>query len=231
MSRGQANVVGVALLIGITVVSLGALTASIGAIVESNAAAADADRVASDLDSALEPVAATGPNRGTVSFADGRLQPTERNVTVRVGDENRTVGTDALVFTADDSRAAFHTGGIVRGTGESSFFERPPPITVGDGIVVVGAARLGDPDGVGGTDVRVTLATNVSHERERLGNGPVEVAVETAAPVAWERMFRDQGATTERRSGEPSTVVATYDGNRTGYLVVHDLELEVQSRG
>ena len=48
--RGQSNVVGVALLLGVAVVSMGALTAAVGVVVESSAGQADAERVATDLD-------------------------------------------------------------------------------------------------------------------------------------------------------------------------------------
>ena len=46
--RGQSNVVGVALLLAIAVISMGALTAAVGVVVDSTAARADADRVAAE---------------------------------------------------------------------------------------------------------------------------------------------------------------------------------------
>jgi hypothetical protein len=39
------------------------------------------------------------------------------------------------------------------------------------------------------------------------------------------------GAAVARSPGDPPTVVATFDDDRTGYLVVHDLEAEVTGGG
>ena len=115
-ARAQANVVGVALLIGVTVVALGTLTASIGAVVEEDAARADARRVADGIDTALKPVERTGDHRGAVAFTDGRLYAVDRQV--RILNESgvvRTVDADALVFEAGDRRVTFLGGAVVRG--------------------------------------------------------------------------------------------------------------------
>ena len=93
-TRAQSNVVGVAILIGITMLSLGALTAAVGTVVESNAAAVDADRVAADLDAAVQPVETTGPHAGRVSFTDGELRTVDRTIRVHDGDD-REVGLPA----------------------------------------------------------------------------------------------------------------------------------------
>lgn len=234
MNRGQSNVVGVALLLGIAVVSMGTLTAAVGVVVESSAAEADAERVAADLDSALEPVAATGPQRGTVTFSEGSLSPVERVLEVRAdGRAVERVAVDALVFEAGDRRVAFHSGAVVRGTGDGAWMRTRPPITVDDDVVVVGAARLGDDvSTVGGSGgVTTTVSTDVSHHRRDLGRATFSVAVETAAPGAWERFLRAQGAEVSRESGDVPVVVGTFEGDRRGYLVVHDLEAEVGGRG
>ena len=234
MNRGQANVVGVALLLGVAVVSMGALTAAVGVVVDSSAAAADADRVASDLEVAFDPVAATGPRRGEVTFGEGRLSPADRSLAVRAdGRTVERVDVDALVFESGDRRVAYHAGAVVRGRTGSAWMETPPPVTVGEDVLVVGAPRLGDGvTGVGGTGgITATVATDVSHERRHLGEATFSLAVETAAPGAWERWFRERGATVRREGGAVPTVVATFEGDRTGYLVVHDLDAEVHAGG
>jgi len=97
---------------------------------------------------------------------------------------------------------------------------------------VVGVPRLrSSGQGLSGTGgVTATLESDVSHERTDLGRGEFGVAVETAAPAALERHFREANATVTRRDfdgdGVPS-VVARYPGSRRGYVVVHDLNLEV----
>lgn len=231
--RGQANVVGVAILVGVTVVALGTLTASIGAVVEEDAARADARRVADGLDTALEPIEATGPRRGTVAFTDGELTPVERQV--RVLNESGVVATvdaDALVFEAGTRRVTYLAGAVVRGRSPGATMRTEPPITASraGGALVVGVARLGDGlDPVGGGG-RVALRTNVTHERTALGDGTFRVAVETTTPRPWRTYFEEAGATVTTRNidgdGTPS-VVARYPGERTAWLVVHALRAEV----
>jgi hypothetical protein len=231
--RGQSAVVGVALLLGLTMLSLGILTASVGTIVQSNAATADAGRVAADFESTLEPVEATGPGRGTVSFTDGTLRRVDRSV--RVLNDSGVVATEsvgALVYENAEHRVAFLSGGIVRGTGEGARFATEPPVVAGDDVLVVGVARLNasGPDAISGSETRVTLRTDVSHGRRTLGNDSYRVAVETATPAAWESYFRRADATTSRRDFDGDgvdSVVADFGESRTTYLVVHDLRVEV----
>lgn len=232
-ARGQSAVVGVALLLGLTMLSLGVLTASVGTVVQSNAAAADAGRVAADLDSALEPVEATGPGEGTVSFTEGNLHRVDR--TVRVLNDSGVVASESvggLVYENAEHRVAFLSGGIVRGTGESARFTTEPPVVSSRDVLVVGVARLNasGPDAVGGSETRVTLRTDVSHSRRSLGNDSYRVAVETATPVAWESYFQRANATTSRQDFDGDgvdSVVADFGDARTTYLVVHDLRVEV----
>jgi hypothetical protein len=230
VARGQANVIGVALLLGIAVVSMGALTAAVGTVVESTAAEADAERVASDLDSALQPVATTGPRRDTVTFSSGRLAPVDRTLEVRAdGTIVERLAVDALVFESGDRRVAFHAGAIVRGEDGAGWLATEPPVTVGEDVIIVGAARLGDSVGTvaGRGGVTTSIESDVAHDRRDLGTATFSVAIETAAPNAWERAFREQGATVDREPGTPPTVVATFEGDRQGYLIIHDLNAEV----
>ncbi|MFQ3320287.1 MAG: hypothetical protein ACI8UR_000436 [Natronomonas sp.] len=234
MNRGQSNVVGVALLLGIAVISMGTLTAAVGVIVDSTAAEADAERVATDFDSALEPVAATGPQRGQVTFSEGSIQASDRTIELRRdGTVVERIAVDALVFESGDRRVAFQSGAIIRGRGEAAWMASPPPITVDEDVLVIGIARLGDDvGGVSGSGgVTASVETDVGHDRRRLGDATFTVAIETAVPAAWERWLTEHGADVERRGGNPPTVVATFEGDRTGYLVVHDLRAEVDAGG
>lgn len=234
-SRGQSNVVGVALLLAITAVSLGLLTASIGAVVEGNAARADAVRVAADLDAALQPVEATGRHRGHVSFAEGTLRPVVRDL--RILNESgvvRRVSVGGLVFTAGDHRVAAVAGAIVIGSGEGADLYRPPPITAsrGSGVLIVGAARLNETVTIGGSGgVETVIRTRVVHDRERLETGNYSVAIETATPTAWRPYFERQNATVTVRDFDGDgvqSVVAAYPGTRVTYLVIHHLNAEVR---
>lgn len=231
--RAQSTVVGVALLLGVTMLSLGVLTASIGTVVQSNAATADAGRVATDLDAALDPVSATGPGRGSVAFTDGNLRRVDRTVRLLNDSdvvERQSVG--GLVYTNDHHRVAFVAGAVVRNTGENARLVTDPPFSTSSNVLLVGVARLNasGADAVGGSNRHVTLRTNVTHRRQALGNDSYRVAVETETPVAWERRFSRAEATTTRRDFDDdgvTSVVADYPGERTTYLVVHDLRLEV----
>lgn len=232
--RAQSHVVGVALLLAITTVSLGALTAGVGTIVESNAAAADADRVADSL-AAIEPSEATGVERHELAFGEGTLTVEPR--TVRLLNEDGVVAShraDALVFEAGDRRVTYLAGAVVRGSGNASKLDDTPPIATGDGLLLVGLPVLNASDGesVGGRSVTATLRTDTTHERRELGTGEYRLAVETATPGAWERYFAGENASVRRRTFDDDThqsVVAAFPGERTGYLVVHDARLEVET--
>lgn len=234
-TRGQSNVVGIALLLGVTVVALGGLTASIGAVIESHAASADAARVADGMDEALDPVEATGAHRGRLAFTEGSLRTVERELRLLDASGVRhIVGVDALVFEAENRRVAFVAGAIIQGTGAGADLVESPPITASrgsGGVLVVGAPRLGGDTAVAGSGgVTVTLRTDVRHDRTDLGRGRYRVAVETATPGPWAERFRRQGATVTRRDFDDDgveSVVAGYPGQRRTYLVVHDMHLEV----
>ena len=235
MNRAQSHVVGVALMLGISVLALGALTVGVGEVIDAQTAHADATRIADEMDTALQPVSHTGPHDDTVQFADGTLKTVERDLRVyRNGTlvANRSV--DALVFAAGDRRVASLAGAIVRGTHGGEWLATEPPITASDstGVIVVGAPVLGAGDvavsGSGGTTVH--LETNVSHDRRSFGPGQYTVALETTTPAAFDDYFAGQNASTTRRDidgdGVASTV-ARYPGTRRGYLVTHALSLEV----
>lgn len=233
--RAQSHVVGVALLLGITALALGTLTVAVGELVASGTASADAARVADELDATLRPVETTGPHAGRVHFADGSLHSVPREVRVL---ENGTVvashAAGALVFESSDRRVASVAGAVVRGRPGSGWFAANPPILASNrtGVLVVGVPRLGVGHvavGGGGTTT-VILRSNVSHARTDLGKGDFSVAVETATPRPFERYFEDQNASVSRRDFDGDgvgSVVAEYQGRRQGYLVVHDLSLEV----
>lgn len=233
--RAQSNVVGVALLMSITVIALAGLTAGIGAVVEHNAASADAERVATDFRAALEPVETTGYHRGEVRFASGRLFTVERQL--RILDRSgvrRTVEIGGLVYESGDRRVAYVGGAVVRGGPGESWLHDAPSVTTDSRshVLLVSAPRLNASDVAvsGGDGTTVTLQSRVTHERTNLGNRTFRVAMETATPAAIERWFEEEGATTTRRDFDGDgvvSVVGRFPGDRVGYLVVHDMHLEV----
>jgi len=236
--RAQSHVVGAVLMVGLAVIAISGLTVGIGSLLESQAAGADAERVATALDDGLVGVERTGPYSHDVRFSGGSLGTEPR--TLRLLFANGTVVSthrvDALVFEADNNRVAFLAGATVRGRPGRAWLASEPPITSSErtGALVVGVPVLNAGNAtVGGTGgVSATLHTNVSHDRRGLGTARFAVAIETATPGPFERYFRGQNATTDRRTfagDSHESVVARYPGERMGYLVVHDLSLEVNS--
>ena len=233
--RGQSHVVGFALVLGIGIVALGTLTAGIGAVIDGQSSNADAMRVAEQMDDAMQVVERTGVYTHRITFAEGSLGTTERTLRVlEDGEVEHEIDVDALVFETGERRVTGVAGAVVHGTDSSAWLERTPPITSSEAneVLVVGAPVLGADhvtvSGHGG--VTVTLQTNITHERESLGTGTYAVAIETKTPEPFERYFEEQNADVERVTfdgDEYESVVATYPGERTGYLVVHGVSMEV----
>lgn len=235
MNRAQSHVVGVALMLGLSVVALGGLTVGVGEVIDAQTAHADATRIADGMDDALRPAETTGPHVGRLQFADGQLETVRRDLRVR---RNGTVvaerSIDALVFRSENRRVAFLAGAIVQSSTTSAWLSTDPLVTASERneVIVVGAPVLGADDvavsGSGGTAVR--LRTNVTHDRRDLGRGEYAIAVETETPGPFERYFERQNASVSRQDfdgdGTPS-VVAAYPGRRRGYVVTHNLSLEV----
>jgi len=234
VTRAQSHVVGVALLLTASTIALGTLTLGVGDLLESRAATADAERVAAGFDEALQPRETTGHRSVGVRFSDGRLHTIDREIRLyRNGTSVRTIGAGALRFEAED-RSVTYVGGATVRQGGGAWLETEPPIAGSEdrGVLVVGVPRLGADNvavaGAGGG--AVPIDTNVSHRRADLGRGRFAVAVETDAPAVFERYFADRPASTRvvdvDGDGTESVRVA-FDGVRRGYLVVHELRLEV----
>lgn len=231
MSRAQSHVVGVAVMLAVTVVALAGILAGIGTVFEAQSASVDAGRVADGFHRAIQPVRSTGPRTASVSFTDGRLRTVNRELRVRRNETTvAEIDAGALVFTAGDRRVAAVGGAIIRGRSGGAWLVRPPPIFAGRDVVAVGAASLNTSrtsvSGAGTTPLR----TNGSHTRTALGRGTFGVELETATPAPVADYFAGLNATVTRDDpdgdGVPS-IVATFPGTRTGYLVTHDLRLEV----
>jgi hypothetical protein len=141
---------------------------------------------------------------------------------------------DALVFERGDRRVTAVAGAIVQKQGSSAWLVTEPRVTGSEAnsVLVVGAPVLSAGHvAVGGAgSVRRTLRIDPTHTEYDLGTGKFSVAIETETPGPFERHFEAQNATTERRlfpGDDRESVVAEYPGDRQGYLVVHDLALEV----
>ncbi|SNR53256.1 DUF7289 family protein [Halorubrum vacuolatum] len=231
--RAQSNVIGVALLVGLTMVSLGALTATVGTVVDSNAAVGDVDRVASDLDRAIDPVESIGTGTGRVTYTEGTLRTEMRTVRV-FRDDDLVVSreTEAIVYERGAYRVTAVGGAVIRDHAGSHSIARGPPVSASSEVVTIGVVALTATDVAidGSGPTTRTLVSEVSHERIVDGeSGEWTVAVETPEPDPWVRSFENVGATVytgEFDDDEHQSVVATFEGDRRGHVVVHRVETE-----
>ncbi len=233
--RAQSHVVGFVLILGFGVIALGTLTAGIGTVIDSQSSNADATRVAEQLSDAVQVVERTGVHSHRVTFSEGQLATTERTLRVlEDGTVEHELEIGGLVFESSDRRVVGVGGAVVHGTGSSAWLEQRPPITSSESneVLVVGAPVLGtNHSAVGGQGgVTAMLRSDVTHDRTELGRGNFSVAIETAMPGPFERHFEAQNATTDRMTfddDEHESVVATFPRERSGYLVVHEVDMEV----
>jgi len=232
VARAQSHVVGVALLVGVTAVSLGLIVASAGPLIDAQTARADTARVAEGLDDAVRPAETTGVRERDVAVLGGSFETVQRDLRVLDGEEvvaERAIG--ALRFENEHGGATVVAGAVLRFSGGTAVV-RPPGIRVTDGHLAVSAPVLrGDVSyGASGRQT-VTIRTAVRHARTDLGPGPFSVAVETAAPGALAPVFRDRGRSVERRDldgdGVESVVVAFPNATR-GTLFTHVAEVSIR---
>lgn len=240
MSRGQAHVVGVSLMVAVTVLALGGLTMTIGSVVDAGASAAEADRVADGMAAVADPSDVVGSAEAELRFGDGSLRTENRTVRVIDADDGRVierVASDALVYEVGDYTVVGASDAVLRvGSGGARMVDEPSVAADREpgGVLVIGAPDIDGPDRTVSTTgaARVGVRTTVEHERRDLGQQRVRVAVETAHPRPWAAYFEDRGATVvDRRAGfaddRHDSVVAEFDGERQTYLVVHHAEMEV----
>lgn len=231
--RGQTAVVGVAVLLAITVVSLAALTATVGTVLEDSSRAVETGRVVRGVDAALDPHAGT-PHERRIAVSSGQFRTAPR--TIRLLDGRRTLAAwraDALVYGEGTARVAYLGGAVVTGRPGNADLRIAPPISTTDDRLFVGLPVLGT-DGVAGLAPGAggaVLRTNVTHDRrtftKQIGYG---LAVETATPGVWERFFADCGATTTRREFDGDgvvSVVARFPADEAS-VTVHDLGLVIR---
>lgn len=232
--RAQSSVIGVAVLVAVTALSVGALTVAAGTFVSDGVAAADAQRVATDL----ERIDERGTHTTRIEFGRGTLRVEPRTVRVlRGGVTVVRVDADALVYENGQRRVATLGGVLVDGRQDRSSIREPLPVVVDEERVLVDVVALNasGSTAVGGTaGTTATVRTDATHEYRTLREGRYAVAIETATPGAWERAVAetDSGLGVERRDfdddGVPSVVVSV-PGETTVDLAVHDLQAVVGS--
>ena len=228
--RAQSAIIGVAVLLAITVVSVAVLTVTVGSVVDESATAAEARSVATAMGDGLD-AERHGPHERRLALNEGRLRTVDRSVRVLQGvDPVTEYAVGGLAYAAGDRRVRYVAGAVVHDTGDGVRAHAAPRVSVRDRTLFVSISRLGaDTVAVDGT-ATVALRTNVTHRRRHLSGGGFGLAVETRTPGVWERRFEALGATTDRRSFDDDdvpSVVARFPDIGDVYLFVHDLRLEV----
>jgi hypothetical protein len=251
--RGVSTVIGVALLIGVTVASMGVITAGMGVVVEDHARTIEADGVETALTTAIEDTASPGHHRTRLPVSSGRVETVERSV--RIGTDGGWTRREAngirYVSESGTRRVETVAGTVVRGDGRTARVTRDPSLLVSEEIVaftlpVIRGTEHVAVSGAGAESVSgggsragggLVLETTVHHERRELDGDTFRVAIETPAPAALERAFERlietagvEGtveSTTFPGDTHPS-VVATIEGERAGHLLVREVDLEVR---
>jgi len=172
--RGQTAVVGVAILLGITVLAVAGLSATAGSIVEEGAASAAATRVADDLETALGPT--PGPRETTVELGAGSLRVVNRSVWILDGDGVVWAGhAGAVVYADGGHRVTGFAGAVVRRDDRGSRLVAPSRLAAANGTLYLGVPVLNasGADGVatGGHRLDLTLRTDARAERVDLPRG------------------------------------------------------------
>ncbi|MFA1610308.1 DUF7289 family protein [Halobellus rubicundus] len=231
--RAQTAVVGVAILLGLTVLAVAGLSATAGSIVEDGAASATATRVADDLETALGP--ASGARTTTLALDSGSVRVVNRSVWVLGEDGVVWAGhAGAIVYADGGHRVTGFAGAVVHRDDRGRRLLAPSRLAPADDALYLGVPVLNasGADGVatGGHGLDVALRTDARARRIDLPPGRYRVGFETETPAAWERHLRERGATTTRRDVDGdgvSSVVAAFDGPRRVHLIVHDVRLRV----
>lgn len=228
--RAQSAIIGVAVLLAVTAVSIAALTVTVGSVIDEGADTAEARAVATSMDAALA-TERRGPHERRLPLGEGRLRTVER--TVRLLDGTLPVAewsVGGLVYANGNRRVRHVAGATVHEVGDGTRLHGDPSLSLRNGSLFVGVSRLDASRVAVGGDARVTLRTNVTHGRRQFTGSGFALAVETRTPGVWERQFDALGATTTRRAFDDDavpSVVARFPTVRTVYVFVHDLNLEV----
>lgn len=234
--RGQSAVIGVALLLGLTIVSVGVLTAGTGMLVDEAAQGADANRVADRWATAYNPTTLEGTTTLSIALTGGQFTTKERRITVRrFGDVVGTFETNVLVFEEGDHQVTVIGQAVVRGqAGRARFVRNPSLVTVfgseDDRTLSISIVALsGQVDKGVRSQTPLRLQLTGSHERRDPGAGRYTISIETATPKIWVDYLADL-ARSVRIVGDDSSqtklVVAELGQVSRARLIIHRVEVE-----
>lgn len=234
-TRGQSAIIGVALLLGLTIVSVGVLTAGTGILVDEAAQGADAQRVADRLATAYNPSTLEGATTLSLALTGGQLTTEERRITLRrSGDVVATVDTRALRFARGDHHVSVLGQAIIRGQADRARFVRDPGLVTvfgaeDDRTLSVSITSLsGQVDESMSQQTSLRLRLHGSHERRDPGAGRYSISIETATPELWEAYLADIAVSVRIEGADTSqtkVVVAELGRVSRARLIIHQVEI------
>lgn len=222
--RGQSEVLGFVLLIGIVGIGSVAILLAAGATTDGVQSQAEIDRVegafvqlSTDVATASSTTDTGSSTEFSIDASEGTVRKTDGgNMTVHIEGHgevaNESLG--AIEYTNDDgSVIAYEGGGVWRGTGDRSIPVSGPPITYNDGTLtlpvfnVTGGSASGS--GVAVSDVRTNSSfSGPTGDLDDSQN--LRINVTTAYHNGWAEYFRSMGNTSvaTHGTGEYRTVEA-----------------------
>lgn len=246
--RGQTNAAGLALLILLVVLALGALTAGIGSVIHTGATTVETERVADELGEALNPVSGTSGNM-TVEVGTGTVTTEQRSIrlvdkestgfdpgnqTVEIIDQQPAT---AVQYSINDRRATvFGSGVFLTDQDDSDLYQRPHLIVDDDpeGILIIGIPHIeADQTVLAGPDkTTLNMQTAVDYNRQKVDHQQFYLGIETQHPQAWEQYLKELDATVVTTSAhfdddQHESVIVTFNGSRTVEIIDYTIDLEV----
>lgn len=197
-TRAQSAVIGVALLMVITVVSIGVLTAGTGVLVDEAGRNADVQRVTDRLLEGYEPRTLLGGSTISLPVTGGTLETVPRTIEIRrAGSPVEIFETAGIRYRRAGHSVTAVGQAILRDRGGRARFIREPRLvrvfeSGGKRVLSISVVLVEDTlDHTVHRAGEQRLTVMATHERRMLEPGRYAIALETTAPEAWERALED----------------------------------------
>ncbi len=230
-SRGQSHVVGVALLLAITLISMSVLTMSVGTLIDAGQSRNEHERVGSALEQLHDPSSTENPSLTT---SVGTLSTASREISINSSTgANYRFDTTAISYSNGNHRVATLCGAVISGKPGAAWFRSTPrifsPTAASVRLIRLTTITTSGFDRLQGTHSFTRRQSSTHHSHENLSG---TLSIETATPGPFERHFRARGFATSRNDpdsdGIPSVSVSFTQERRT-ILMIRHITVEVLS--
>ncbi|WP_330631336.1 DUF7289 family protein [Halocatena halophila] len=227
-SRGQSHVVGVALLLAITIISMSVLTMSVGTLIDAGQSRDEHERVGTALERLNDP---SSPDRTSLTATIGTISTAPREITVSTstGADYR-FETTAIVYTNGHHRVSTLCGAVISGQPGNAWFRSTPrvfsPESASVRLIRLTAISTSGFDRLQGAHTFNRQRSRTHHSHDTLTGS---LSIETATPGPFERFFRARGYAPSREDpdsdGIPSVSVSFTQKRRT-ILMIRNITVE-----